>query len=162
MDSFEKSVFCDRANSLFGDTGQVELAQKIGVTQGVISAIKNSKVKAPGADTLYKISKAFSVSSDWLLGLSDVRSTEPATRALCDALGLSDTAIDLLSDPENKEIRNAVNSLLHQHKAAMKKRPSEGCGCNEWALDNDSVLMLLSALLDILKEKKTRGGNNNA
>ena len=71
MSNFDCNKFCERAIALFGDVGQMELSQKIGISQGVISAIKNKKSKAPGADTIYKIATYFNVTSDYLLGLND-------------------------------------------------------------------------------------------
>ena len=71
---FESNEFCTKAIKLFGDVSQMELAKKIGISQGVISSIKNYKAKAPAADTIFRISKYFNVSSDYLLGLPNEKS----------------------------------------------------------------------------------------
>ena len=101
MGNFDCNAFCERANSLFGNTGQVELAEKLDLSQGVISSIKNKKVKAPGADTVCKIARYFNVSTDWLLGLSDVQTRDLETRELCQTLGLSEDAIWTLQNAKN-------------------------------------------------------------
>jgi transcriptional regulator with XRE-family HTH domain len=104
MENFDTNIFCERAIALFGDSGQMELAEKIGISQGVISAIKNKKVKAPGADTIYRLSKCFGVSSDYLLGLSDAPTTDADLRAVCEYTGLSQAAIEYIR--EIKEIKD--------------------------------------------------------
>lgn len=94
MTNFNCDIFCERVNSLFGSMGQMELSEKIGISQGVISAIKNKKVKAPGADTVFKIARHFNVSADWLLGMQGApKTTDLTTKELCNALGLSEDAV---------------------------------------------------------------------
>ena len=101
MTNFNCDIFCERVNSLFGSMGQMELSEKIGISQGVISAIKNKKVKAPGADTIFRIANYFNVSADYLLGLSDVQTRDLETKELCQALGLSEDAIWTLQQAKN-------------------------------------------------------------
>lgn len=110
--NFNSDIFCERVNYLLGDTGQMELAEKIGISQGVISAIKNKKVKAPGADTIYKIAEHFNVSADWLLGLSDVPSQDTDLKAVCEYTGLSQDSVEFLNGTWNKALKNAINLLL--------------------------------------------------
>ena len=52
----------------FGWT-QVQLAQKLGVTKQTVSNWENDNIQ-PSIDMLVKISKAFNVSTDYLLGLT--------------------------------------------------------------------------------------------
>lgn len=98
MEKFDTDKFCERAIALLGDCGQIELAEKIGISQGVISAIKNKKVKSPAADTIFKLSKHLGVSSDYLLGLSNVPTTDIALKSVCDYTGLSVEAIDFIKN----------------------------------------------------------------
>ena len=127
MSKFDCDIFCGRANELFGEAGQIELAQKIGISQGVISAIKNKKAKAPSADTVCRIAEAFEVSTDWLLGLSDNRTTDQATKELCKTLGLSDASIDLLKNG-NVAIRKVIDFLFAQHFRADGGKQHDGWG----------------------------------
>lgn len=114
MKNFNCNIFCERTISLFGDVGQVELSEKIGISQGVISAIKNKKAKFPASDTVFKIARYFNVSSDWLLGLSECRTTDKATKDLCATLGLSDTTITFLSDDETKKACAIVDIFVKE------------------------------------------------
>ena len=81
MPNFDCSKFCDRVLIMFGDRGQVELAREIGISQGTVSSIKLKKIKSPGADIVYRIAKYFGVSTDWLLGLTDVKINAEAENA---------------------------------------------------------------------------------
>ena len=88
MKNFDCNGFCERTLLLFGNRGQMELANGIGISQGTISAIKLKKIKSPGADIVYRIAKYFNVSSDWLLALTDVKintTAENAYKLGCDA-----------------------------------------------------------------------------
>lgn len=118
MKEFDCDIFCDRVISLFGDVGQVELSQKIGISQGVISAIKNKKAKAPASDTVFKIARHFNVSSDWLLGLSDFATPDTDTRAnikaVCEYTGLSVRSVIALKGPLCGELvdKATVNKVI--------------------------------------------------
>ena len=51
---------------------QVQVAQKLGVTKSVISAYETG-LRLPSYDILINISKIFRVSTDFLLGLENIR-----------------------------------------------------------------------------------------
>jgi transcriptional regulator with XRE-family HTH domain len=76
---FKREIFCKRAIALFGETGQKELSSKTGISQAVISSIKTKSIKSPSADTIFLLANYFNVSTDWLLGLTDIKSTDKAT-----------------------------------------------------------------------------------
>lgn len=112
MINFESDVFCKRAKKLFGDMGQMELAVKIGISQGVISSIKNNKAKAPAADTIFRIARYFNVSADYLLGLSDVPSVDVDLKAVCDYTGLSLESVVFLNGLKKYDLHDASEILL--------------------------------------------------
>lgn len=49
---------------------QTQLAERIGVTKGMVSAYENS-IRMPSYPVLIKISGVFNVSTDYLLGISE-------------------------------------------------------------------------------------------
>ncbi len=110
-------IFCKRANKLFGETGQVELSEAIGVTQGTISKIKRHDYKSPSADTVAKIAKYYGVTTDYLLGLSDIKSTDTATREACTALGINDDTVNFLIESHkcNDILKHGIDLLIAQH-----------------------------------------------
>ena len=112
MINFESEVFCNRVKNLFGDIGQMELAEKIGISQGVISSIKNNKAKAPAADTIFRIARYFNVSADYLLGLSDVASVDVDLQAVCNYTGISEKSVQLLHELKKYNIHDAAEILL--------------------------------------------------
>ena len=67
---------------------QPQLAQKLGVSKQCISNWENGYIQ-PSLDMVYKLVKLFSVSSDYLLGLSEKRSL--------DITGLSNEQIENLT-----------------------------------------------------------------
>lgn len=69
------------------DITQLQLANSLGVTKSVISAYETG-LRYPGYDILIKIARHFSVSTDYLLGLS--------ARREIDLSGLTDKQISAL------------------------------------------------------------------
>lgn len=145
MKEFDCDIFCDRVISLFGDVGQVELSQKIGISQGVISAIKNKKAKAPASDTVFKIAKHFNVSADWLLGLSDIQTTDNATKDLCATLGLSDITVGFLSG-------KTITPLYKDSIEYIKRTGTAMIG--DWQKEHDDMLSFTREMVDLLVEEQ--------
>ena len=71
---------------------QVELARKINVTKSVVSAYENN-LRLPSFGTLIAISKAFNVSTDFLLGVDNAEN-----KHTIDLSGLSDDEITALNN----------------------------------------------------------------
>lgn len=74
---------------------QTQLADKILVSRGAISFYENGD-RIPDIEVLARIANEFHVSTDWLLGLSETRSTDAQMRQVCDFTGLSENAIKWL------------------------------------------------------------------
>lgn len=73
-------VFASRLKELREESelSQTELADQLGVSRGSISFYEN-KSRVPDIDVLQNLCKLFSVSSDYLLGLSDLRNNYGTT-----------------------------------------------------------------------------------
>ena len=82
-------MFGNRVKTLRTSLGlnQVEFGKKLNVTKQSVSNWENGNIQ-PSIDMLVKIAKTYSVSTDYLLGLDDVRSL--------DVKGLSDHQISYL------------------------------------------------------------------
>lgn len=75
MENFDFKKFCDRFNSLIDkDKGsQLKLSKEMNLSQPVISKLKKGIGQSPSADTIVTIAQYFNVSTDWLLGISDIK-----------------------------------------------------------------------------------------
>lgn len=95
--SEQNSTFPTRFRELMDQTHttQEKLSQICDVTRQAISQWRNG-ITRPDLLYLTKIAKYFSVSTDYLLGLTDVKTTDTATKELCSTLGLSEEAIKIL------------------------------------------------------------------
>lgn len=64
----------DRMREAFGTDSQEIIGQKLNMSQGNVSKML-SGVQQPALETIYHIAKKYDVSVDWLLGLSQVKTT---------------------------------------------------------------------------------------
>jgi len=70
---------------------QQQLADAIGITRQSISRYETND-RTPNIDLVYNIAKHYNVSADYLLGLSDVKSTEQDMKVACEVTELSEKA----------------------------------------------------------------------
>lgn len=91
------STFPTRIRDLMGEnkTTQKELSLICGVKSQSVSLWVNGETR-PDILSLVKIAEHFNVSTDYLLGLTDYKTTDKATVEMCKALGLSEDAVGLL------------------------------------------------------------------
>lgn len=90
-------IFADRLSDLINESGKKvrDLAEEIGISSGSLSKYQNDAAAA-SIDALEKISEYFGVSADWLLGKSVVRSIPGEVSQVCNYLGLSEDAVQVL------------------------------------------------------------------
>ena len=96
------------------DTNITKVAKVAGVTRQAVSAYQDGSSQ-PTADTLTKISKHFNISVDWLLGLSEAKTTDPKVKEICEYTGLSEETIEKLHEYTefNKNYPQYTNALEH-------------------------------------------------
>ena len=102
--------FKDRLVKLRKELGltQEDFAQKIGYTRTAISAWEIGRNEPSNADTV-KISDFFGVSTDYLLGKSDIRNPEEIKKVpFANAGGLDTTGLD---DEDLKELQKQVDYI---------------------------------------------------
>lgn len=85
-----------RLRVLRGRMNQAELAGKLGVAQTTYSGWERQS-KEPDLATVRAVCRLFSVSADWLLGLSDARASVTSSAA-CPGCRERDARIDKLLD----------------------------------------------------------------
>lgn len=78
---------------------QEELAKKIDVTRKTINVYEGEKnKKSIPTDIIVKIAKVFDVTTDYLLGLTDLQSTDITYKKIHKVTGLTDDAISVLEE----------------------------------------------------------------
>jgi len=95
------------------------IAKKVGINQSSLSAYLNDEKEA-GINTLCKIADYFDVSTDWLLGRSDVQSPDIDIQAAHKKFGLSEAALIRFLEGyqeqtrSNREIFLVLNTLIEK------------------------------------------------
>jgi transcriptional regulator with XRE-family HTH domain len=114
------SVFAERLRKIMNEQRktQKEVADVLGITRQAISQYLDGAVQ-PNAEKLYKLSKYFQVSCDWLIGLSEVSVPDTTIRAVHDITGLSEYSIIRLAGIEQLTIDE--NEKIKLSKEKMQK-----------------------------------------
>ncbi|MBD5168901.1 MAG: helix-turn-helix transcriptional regulator [Oscillibacter sp.] len=115
----ENAVFPKRLKEIMKERGenQTSLAKKITeqfvtIQRQTISLYMNGQSK-PDVERLAAIARVLEVSSDWLLGLSEVKNSDINIRTICDYTGLSEYAISCLhTESQDIEAISAFNRIL--------------------------------------------------
>lgn len=89
---------------------QQQLADAIGITRQSLSRYETSD-RTPNIDLIYHIAKHYNVSSDYLLGLSEVQTMDKDIRTACDLTGLNEEAIKKVSELDNNS-KSALNYFI--------------------------------------------------
>lgn len=113
-----ESTFGERLEDLIKEKGvkHQEIADAIGVNKSQISKWCSGSCEAPGAKKVIALAKYFNVTSDYLLGLSNVKTNQNVE---IDQLGLNAEAIEWLkllytsaNDPYNRKQQEAKRYLM--------------------------------------------------
>ena len=107
--SAKNQTFLERFRDLFNEKGcsQVELANAIGSARGTVATWLDGKT-SPNVYMVKALAEYFSVSADYLLCISDTRSSDVNVRAAMEYTGLTEEAVERLHGgfdyPENYEM----------------------------------------------------------
>ena len=91
---------------------QATLARDLGVSKSTIGLYETGDT-LPDAKTLHDLAVYFGVSADYLIGLSNVQSSNPSFRKICEITGLSEKACNNLMDIKH-QIENDECHSLHR------------------------------------------------
>lgn len=69
-------------------------------------------VSVPQTEKLIKIAKYYNVSVDYLLGLSDVKSTDPKVKEICEYTGLSENALNKILKEKDHCCIKQLNQII--------------------------------------------------
>lgn len=104
--------FPSRFRNLIEKKGETldALATEFNTTRQTVSNWQNG-VTVPDAVSICDIARYFGVTTDYLLGLTDVKTIETNVRAVAEYTGLSEDAIKALSDPYNPHLQCEINDI---------------------------------------------------
>ena len=110
-------IFSVRLTHLMADKEikKKELADFLDVSAAAIGQFK-SGIATPKIDNLIKLAEYFNVSIDYLLGLTDVKTTDINIREICEYLNITEECVHQLHT--NKE--NFLNSLIDDFSNKLK------------------------------------------
>ena len=120
------STFPTRFRDLldFNKVTQQKMAEICSVKPQSVSQWRNGETR-PDILSLSKIAQHFNVSTDYLLGLTDIKSTDKATKELCSTLGLSEDTIKVLSADTSSSIakrwEKIINSDMSEETEELKQ-----------------------------------------
>lgn len=136
-----ESIFPVRLRALMDENKvtQAELAQACGVQRQSVAQWRDGNTR-PEILSLGKIAEFFNVSADYLIGLTDNKTTDKATLEVCATVGLNDHSIKFLLNPDNAYLRHGIDLLIQHHTDATPEDDKE-------PLHDVSILQSLTALM---------------
>lgn len=166
MENFDNAAFGVRIVNLRKEKNlpQSKLAELTGITQQTLSRYEKGERQA-SLDFVIHAAAVFGVSADYLLGLSDVRSTEQDIQTACEVTGLSEKAVKMLKDSagykdafyknnilpilnamlETKDfyrIADRINAVIvSQKRITINKKITKKKVKEEFGIDGDFVLL---------------------
>ena len=143
----KKDITVERLRSLIDETGLARqaIADEMGCDVSTVTKHYNG-TRNLTIDFIAMYARYFNVSSDYLLGLSEVRTVSPDTAMICRVTGLDDKAVRTLgeiNEPTNFESPKEIIKTLNYLIGELNYREQEkGFSCN-----GQSVLLRLSEYL---------------
>ena len=116
MDQKIKDSFRNRLNQLLAEMGSNgdKLAQGADISKGSVSVYRQGK-REPGMASFARIAQYLGVSTDYMLGLTEVKATEPTLKSACEYVRLSDEAVKHLHGVDHEQhplYRNIASYLI--------------------------------------------------
>lgn len=112
-------IFSERFAELRGEKTQAEFADFLGISRPTVGFYENG-TRIPDALVLCQIAERCNVSADWLLGLSEERTTDSDVQKVCQYTGLSSWTIEFLHNLQDPRKRNFYKRLLSEFTANME------------------------------------------
>lgn len=115
--SFSK-IFSQRLNSLMKNKKirSVELAKYLGVTPQSVGQFK-TEVSVPKVETLIKLANFFDVSIDYLVGRTDIRTTDVNIRNICEYLHITEECVNQLHTNKENYIKSIIDDFSNKLKS---------------------------------------------
>ncbi len=127
-----QSPFTSIFRSLIMGETQQEVANRVGVSRQNVGKWLSGET-TPDINTLGKIADAYGVSTDYLLGRTDIKAANADLKAVCEYTGLSENAVENLIEIknsslninlllENERLKDVIKHLAELERLAISKR----------------------------------------
>lgn len=112
MDENIKKNIGRRINEVLAEKGimQKQLANRIGVTDNTISYYLSGK-RYPDIEKLIEIARCLGVSTDYLLGISSVSTTDTDIKTICESTGLSEESFYVLQYFKSANLTEYIDTI---------------------------------------------------
>lgn len=117
--SYDSSITRERITNLRNEKGvtQGKMAKDIGLKRSDIAHYETDRTVP--IDKLYMIAKYFGTSTDYLLGLTDSKSSKISDTAICNRIELKNKQVKILEKLKNTGIIDTINFLIEQEEAVL-------------------------------------------
>ena len=116
---YDEKSLTGRLNTLYNDSRMTndKFAEICGVSGSAMQNYLKGTRPFPSAK-IPKVCAAFSVSADWLLGLSDVRKPSTDLRGVCEYTGISEEAIKKIEEisQEDEYIKDVISRVIESSR----------------------------------------------
>lgn len=138
---FNRKLLGERIKKIRGKKSQDVFANEIGISRGALSYYENGE-REPDAEIIYKICECGNVSTDYLLGFTDNKTTNTDLKAICEYIGLSEKAVEKLNYEAHNECIN--DNVFHSRVQEIKGWIIE----NEYLDDISETLVTLEEITE--------------
>lgn len=104
-----------KARSEAGYTSQYKFGKALNINQATINRWENG-TNTPDTEQIIKIAKKLNVSTDYLLGLTEIKSQDIETKAICEKTHLSENAVEGLQNRNGEAVLFELIELLATSK----------------------------------------------
>lgn len=114
------TTFAQRLTELREKAGKKrqEVADDLGISRASLEYYEKGKRK-PDTDILFRIAKYFNTSADYLIGLSDVPTTDKDLKFVCEYTGLSNEAVENMQSHKNNAFYTTLLNFLINNKVLL-------------------------------------------
>lgn len=108
-------IFTRRFRELQGERSNTEFADFLGLSRQTVGFYCNGD-RLPDVITLLQIAEKCSVSTDYLLGQSDVRTQVPEIQSICKYTGLTESAVEWVHSISTDKAKSHSVSAFIEHE----------------------------------------------
>ena len=146
-----------------------QFAEAVGISKSTVGYYENNN-RMPDIEILSRIADVLNVSADYLIGKTNTTATKGKTKTVCDFTGLSDTAVEYLSElVKNRDYGklSIINHLFSELKQDYAFYCHEENDDGEWTEiihtgDEKKDEILIAAYMQFLLNQVTENTKSNA